>query len=182
MLLEKICVFVDPSKILLDNDYELLKSNADNYEEVWKAIKKSHNIVTNLNAKDIQLYSEQILKLQTKNPVPNIIPEEIRTNSGFLIGIEFKDLKKLNPDITADNLDEAFILNCIHFGGAMDEDKEAEYIDGYLTFENKEYDSSDENSKPNVTYEVCWEIKKEQTEEEDLEESNDSEISEDSEE
>ena len=42
----------------------------------------------------------------------------------------------------------------------MDEDEEAEYIDGYLTFENVNYEPSDENSKRNVTYEVTWENKK----------------------
>ena len=160
MILDKICIFVDPSKILKESDYKLLSDNTDCYEEVWKNIKKAHNVDTNMNAKDIHLYSETILTLKTKNPIPDAIPEQLTTDSGFIVGLEFKDLKKLNPNITAEDLEEAYVVNCIHFGGAMDEDEEAEYIDGYLTFENVNYEPSDENSKRNVTYEVTWENKK----------------------
>ena len=167
MLLEKICVFVDPIEILNDKESALLCNNADNYEDIWKSIKKSHNIFTNERAKDINLFSDKILSLQTENPLPSIIPSEIKTNSGFLVGIEFKDLKKLNPNITAEQLNEACVINCVHFGGGMDEDSEAEYIDGYLTFENTNYNPNDENSKKNVSYEVSWTIPKEPKDEED---------------
>ena len=166
MLLEKMCVFVDPSNVLTDKEYSLLYNNTDKYEEIWKSIKAAHHIETNTRAKDIHLYSEKVLTLQSKNELPEAIPVHITTNSGFLIGMEFKDLKKLNPNITAKDLEDAYIVNCVHFGGAMDEDEEAEYIDGYLTFENENYNPSDENSKKNVSYEVCWEIAKEPQEEE----------------
>ena len=168
MILKKICVFVDPISVLNEEDSDLLY-NSENYEEAWLDIKRRHNITTNNGSKDIHLFRDTVLKLKSSNPLPDIIPDSIITPSGMIIGVEFKDLKKLNPSITAEDLQEAFVVNCVHFGGGMDEDEEADYIDGYLTFENENYNPSDENSHKNISYEVCWEVKKEEKEEESTE-------------
>lgn len=155
MYLKGTIVLVDPAYILQEEDMDLLYETSD-YEKTWLEILNRHNINKNQGS-TIYLFENHDLEFHGDNSY-DIFPEVIHTDSGYIIGMEFNDLKKLNPDITEENLETAFIIDCHTFSPSMFEDIEnKECIYGYITFENENYDPSVENSPKYISLEVNWE-------------------------
>lgn len=163
MLLKDIILIIDPIKILPADEAEFLL-NSDSYEEAWKDIKRRHKITTNVFTEDrfavsdIYYFHKNLFEIGNKD-IPDEIPN-IKTDSGYLVGIEFKDLKKFNNQLD-DNDDSIFdgafatraFKSCVVFGSDMD----GEYVSALISVPNVDYDPNDEKSSKNISYYLEWE-------------------------
>lgn len=162
MLLNNIILIIDPMKILPEDEAEFLRTEKD-YDYAWQDIKLRHGISTNtcpierFRTIDIFKFHTNIIPVTSKDVPDNIPP--LQTESGFLVGLEFKDIKKLNPDITEEDdeiFEGAFVAQTFRASIAMDCDSEGEYVSGMFSIPNEKYDPTDEKSHKNICYCVEW--------------------------
>lgn len=154
MILEKMFCVIDPIRILLPEDRDLLVNAGDNYEDTWELIKQAHGITTNPTVSDIFFFHENVFNMVDGHY--DNIPKTFETESGFLVGVEFKDLKKLNPDIAPHEMENSLILDAKRASILFGRDDDGEFVQADFVFPNAEYDPNDEESKKTIVIECLW--------------------------
>jgi len=78
------------------------------------------------------------------------------TESGMIVGVEFSDLVKLNPDIEEENLATALIFQCNMVNLVFGTDEDGEYVSGSVSVDNPIY--NEENLIPDFSKYLCIDV------------------------